>query len=110
MRISDWSSDVCSSDLFFTTSASGVVNITDPAIDNDPDIVTANYLIMWDVTGTTQQDYKVVVTRTDTGATLVDTDWVTSTAEQYLVEGKVGRGSCRERVCQYVEISVGAGF
>src|SRR3546814_17479930 len=42
---------------------------------------------MWDVTGTTQQDYKVVVTRTDTGATLVDTDWVTSTAEQYLVEG-----------------------
>src|SRR3546814_2829932 len=87
MRISDWSSDVCSSDLFFTTSASGVVNITDPAIDNDPDIVTANYRIMWDVTGTTQQDYKVVVTRTDTGATLVDTDWVTSTAEQYLVEG-----------------------
>src|SRR3546814_10852827 len=98
MRISDLSSDVCSSDLrwrvktwdssdvespwseygFFTTSASGVVNITDPAIDNDPDIVTANYLIMWDVTGTTQQDYKVVVTR------------------------KIGRASCRERVCQYL--------
>lgn len=72
---------------FFTTSASGVVNITDPATDNDPDIVTANYLILWDVTGTTQDDYKVVVTRTDTGATLVDTGWVNSADEQYLVEG-----------------------
>lgn len=72
---------------FFTTSASGVVNITDPAIDNDPDIVTANYLVVWQVSGTTQDDYRVVVTRTDTGATLVDTSWVTSADTQYLVEG-----------------------
>lgn len=72
---------------FFTTSASGSVNITDPATDNDPDIVTANYLVVWEVTGTTQDDYRVVVTRTDTGATLVNTDWVNSAATQYLVEG-----------------------
>jgi hypothetical protein len=72
---------------FFTTSASGVVNITDPATDNDPDMVTANYLVMWEVTGTTQQAYRVVVTRTDNGTSLVDTGWVTSTATQYLVEG-----------------------
>lgn len=72
---------------FFTTSNSGTVNITDPGIDNDPDIVTANYLVLWEVTGTTQDDYKVVVTRTDTGATLVDTGWVNSADEQYLVEG-----------------------
>ena len=72
---------------FFTTSAAGLVNITDPATDNDPDIVTANYLVVWEVTGTTQDDYRVVVTRTDTSATLVDTGWVNSAATQYLVEG-----------------------
>ena len=72
---------------FFVTSASGVVNITEPAANNDPDIVTANTLVVWDVTGTVQKDYRVVVTRTDTGATLVDTGWVNSTATQYLVEG-----------------------
>ena len=72
---------------FFTTSASGIVNITDPATDNDPDIVTANYLVVWDVTGTTQEAYRIVVTRTDTGATLLNTGWVSSVATQYLVEG-----------------------
>lgn len=72
---------------FFTTSNSGTVNITDPSVDNDPDIVTANYLVVWSVTGTTQDEYRVVVTRTDNGATLVDTGWVVSAATQYLVEG-----------------------
>jgi len=72
---------------FFTTSNTGVVNITDPAIDNDPDIVTANYLVMWTVTNTTQTAYNIVVTRTDTGATLISTGWVTSTDTQFLVEG-----------------------
>lgn len=75
---------------FFSTSNTGVVNITDPAVDNDLNIVTANYLIRWSVANTTQAAYNIVVTRTDTGATLVSTGWVTSTATQYLV---VGMGS-----------------
>ncbi len=82
---SEWS--VWSDYGFFSTSNTGVVNITDPAIDNDPDIVTANYLVKWSVSNTTQQDYNIVVTRTDTGATLISTGWVTSTATQYLVQG-----------------------
>jgi hypothetical protein len=72
---------------FFTTSASGVVNITDPDSDNDPDIVTANYLVQWEVSGTTQEDYRVVVFRTDTDEELVDTGWVESDDTEYLVEG-----------------------
>lgn len=72
---------------FFSTSSTGIVNITDPAVDNDPDIVTANYLVMWSVANTTQTAYNVVVTRTDTGATLVSTGWVTSAETQYLVVG-----------------------
>lgn len=75
---------------FFSTSNTGLVNITDPAVDNDLNIVTANYLVRWSVANTTQAAYNVVVTRTDTGATLVSTGWVTSTATQYLV---VGMGS-----------------
>ncbi|WP_433242499.1 hypothetical protein [Actinomadura nitritigenes] len=70
----------------FATSASGSVTITAPATDNDPTIITADYLITWSVTGTVQAAYRVVVTRTDTGATLIDTNWTTSTATSYLVE------------------------
>lgn len=90
-RVMTWDShDVASpwSDFgFFQTSSKGVVNITDPAIDNDPNIVTANYLLMWSVTNTTQSAYNIVITRTDTGATLISTGWVASTATQYLIQG-----------------------
>lgn len=72
---------------FFTTSGSGTVTITSPAIDNDPDIVTANTLVTWSVTGTTQAAYRVVVTRTSTGATIINTGYVSSTDTQYLVQG-----------------------
>lgn len=75
---------------FFTTSASGVVNITTPATDNDPNIVTANFAVVWNVTGTIQAAYKVVVTRTDNSAVLVDTGWVTSTDTTYLIIGMLG--------------------
>lgn len=90
-RVKTWDSYVVESPWsdygFFSTSNTGVVNITDPAIDNDPNIVTANYLIRWSVSNTTQAAYNVVVTRTDTGATLISTGWVTSTDTQYLVVG-----------------------
>jgi len=90
-RVKTWDSYVVESPWsdygFFSTSNTGVVNITDPAIDNDPNIVTANYLIRWTVSNTTQAAYNIVVTRTDTGATLVSTGWVTSTDLQYLVIG-----------------------
>ena len=90
-RVRTWDShDVVSpwSDYaFFQTSSKGVVNITDPAIDNDPNIVTANYLLMWSVTNTTQSAYNIVITRTDTGATLISTGWIASTATQYLIQG-----------------------
>lgn len=75
---------------FFTTSASGVVNITTPSIDNDPNIITANFSVVWNVTGTVQAAYKVVVTRTDNSSVLVDTGWVTSTDTTYLIVGMLG--------------------
>jgi hypothetical protein len=39
------------------------------------------------VSGTTQEDYRVVVFRTDTDEELVDTGWVESDDTEYLVEG-----------------------
>ncbi|QEQ93602.1 hypothetical protein SEA_ZUKO_24 [Streptomyces phage Zuko] len=90
-RVKTWDSYITASPWsdygFFSTSNTGVVNITDPAVDNDLNIVTANYLVRWTVSNTTQAAYNIVVTRTDTGATLVSTGWVTSTATQYLVTG-----------------------
>lgn len=71
----------------FVTSESGTVTIIDPAVDNDPEIITSSYLLEWEVDGTTQADYRVVARRTDTGAVLVDTGWVASTDTTYLLQG-----------------------
>src|SRR3546814_8605139 len=74
MRISDWSSDVCSSDL--------------------PSILGASFLVMGKVDGraaTQKPNYNVE-------GWLVDL----SPEERGDVWRKIGRASCRERVCQYV--------
>lgn len=71
----------------FTTSNTGSVTITDPPSDNDPSIITANVEVTWNVTGATQEDYRVVVVRTDTGAEHLNTGWVTSTNTTYEVTG-----------------------
>lgn len=71
----------------FQTSAGGNVTVTDPASDNPPGVVAADYEIDWSVTGTTQNSYRVVVTRVDTSTVLVDTGYVVSAATSYLVAG-----------------------
>lgn len=71
----------------FQTSASGTVTITDPAADNPGDIETSTTTVSWSVADTTQVSYRVVVTRTDTSAVLVDTGWVTGTETSYAITG-----------------------
>lgn len=71
----------------FSTSAGGAVTVTVPSVDNPPGVITDDYTVEWSVTGTVQAAYRVVVTRVDTGATLVNTGWVTSTATSYGVAG-----------------------
>src|SRR3546814_5578292 len=92
MRISDWSSDVCSSDLVAKSikpSARGEFEITD---------VNKAYL--------SQGKLKVsVFTR---GTAWLDTGTFTSLMQagqfvQVMEERQeIGRAACRERVCQYV--------
>jgi hypothetical protein len=71
----------------FSTSAGGNVTVTDPTADNPDGVVTDDYTIEWSVSGTTQASYRVVVTRTDTSAELVNTGWVTGTGTTYTVTG-----------------------
>lgn len=71
----------------FQTSAGGNVTVTSPALDNPAGLITSSQTVAWSVSGTTQDSYRVVVTRTDTSAVLVDTGWVASAATSYAVTG-----------------------
>lgn len=71
----------------FSTSDSGVVNITFPAFDNDPSIITAAFLLTWTVSNTTQAQYRVWVYRTLDEVLVSDTGWVSSTATSHQVSG-----------------------
>src|SRR3546814_18666232 len=91
MRISDWSSDVCSSDLeaFLLKSApfgaAGVHGLDDVVIGAGHAVIQPQ-----------QVAHRVVLRH----------DEPESAGRQ---PGKIGRASCRERVWQYVSISVVAG-
>jgi hypothetical protein len=70
---------------FFSTSNTGIVNITDPVVDNDPSIIASNHLLLWDVIGPFDE-FRVVVFRTDTEELHMDSDWVaTETITQFLI-------------------------
>src|SRR3546814_1815983 len=70
MRISDWSSDVCSSDLFPTAHVQAMLD--------GEGIPAARYNELADVWEDEQVQHRKLRAR------------------------KIGRASCRERVCQYV--------
>src|SRR3546814_17653411 len=91
MRISDWSSDVCSSDLLRPLPRIGgaerrlgedivVIFVDDRALD----------------------DRRAVVQQRGNDAARVEL----SVFRRVMLELEIGRASCRDRVCQYVLISV----
>src|SRR3546814_13500184 len=83
MRISDWSSDVCSSDLASVKIASGMPKVTATTIG------VSALGRMW---------------RASRRPKPAPSPRAASTYSFSLIE--IGRASCRERVCQYVSISV----
>src|SRR3546814_20526036 len=93
MRISDWSSDVCSSDLH-------IEETTMPATSSDQPL----YRI--DECSDLMVDACVCG---DQGDLIFLSVWARDTAIQQFIGRltlEIGRASCRERVCQYVSISV----
>src|SRR3546814_17801321 len=100
MRISDWSSDVCSSDLLEPSAGTGLLAILAE--------IAGGSLILNELAETRADLLShlfpaISVTRFDAAQIHDHLD----PANVPTVE--IGRASCRERVCQYVEISVVAG-
>src|SRR3546814_19270471 len=106
MRISDWSSDVCSSDLYFLGGLLGTghhwyfngqtqVNLAISALFSALEVVPLTLLTLdaWDFVRTTQSE------RDEQGQRKgVPNQWTI----YFLMTVEIGRASCGERGCQYV--------
>src|SRR3546814_18332297 len=98
MRISDWSSDVCSSDLQYLAA------VRDQELRGPiDDIVVMHYLpgpeISFDILAVDGKMLKYAArTKLGTGRQHI--------VSRHPLENQIGRASCRDRVCQYVSISV----
>src|SRR3546814_17130882 len=98
MRISDWSSDVCSSDLIAIEAPAGASVIGRTTEDQMHIGVFWGYVAMMEGLVAKLRAEIGRPTRTiATGGLAVLFDEHTD-----IFDAKIGRASCRERVCQYV--------
>src|SRR3546814_17932585 len=94
MRISDWSSDVCSSDLL---AASAVAVFS-------PRLVPAVFVFVRQLSRSTRSTLCPAMHATKD--LFLDCHGVPqNTTFPFKRQGQIGRASCRERVCQYVSNS-----
>src|SRR3546814_15700337 len=110
MRIIDWSSDVCSSDLSANGGAMLMVHAAGKGVKTGQ--VTVKLVFdTRDVEGFKEkcmaQGLKFGATHKADGYSFANAKDPDGTA---LSISKIGRASCRERVCKYGEISVVAGI
>src|SRR3546814_12788214 len=116
MRISDWSSDVCSSDLARTDWAvhialaiDGVATVGAVALpglgltlrSDQPIAVPVANTPLKMVVSRTRPAAEAVAVAEAIGAELLPMGSAGAKA-MAIVRGEIGGGSCRERVCQYV--------
>src|SRR3546814_11589664 len=99
MRISDWSSDVCSSDL----SIGGLDKKWKAFVENEGDSVDRIRTEIAEIaqqTGMALPEFRRIVNMVQKG------EREARIAKKEMVEAnlrlEIGRASCRERVCQYV--------
>src|SRR3546814_14436276 len=103
MRISDWSSDVCSSDL---KRGAGTLTLSGANTYSNRTVIDAGTLALAGA-GTIGAGNLVIganaefdISQADVGASVIQ---LNGPAEGSIaLGGKIGRASCRERVCQYV--------
>src|SRR3546814_16720976 len=99
MRISDWSSDVCSSDLFGQSQREIDGEPLGTGERGIPEILEDRFAAVVDPGETIEQVALDVVAIALRG--LADIGPESGLFLRGLL-GKIGRASCRERVCQYV--------
>src|SRR3546814_8157713 len=87
MRISDWSSDVCSSDLLIAHSLADGLITQQAGIPGDDGVGAVQQLVLDGL------DFRDVVYRMHLAQALKN---------RAALFCKIGRAPCRERVCQYV--------
>src|SRR3546814_12637677 len=98
MRSSDWSSDVCSSNL---AALRPVVEAHPPSVTPAEFAATRQSLFSFRYCNlafapASRQQRSLYRPAHESARDLVYARWLT------LLRGKIGRASCRERVCQYV--------
>src|SRR3546814_15543591 len=100
MRISDWSSDVCSSDLLTITP------LATPGPQRDVATAPATAPVAASTARGEQRgdggSIRVATAKIDALINLVGELVITQAMLQELASHQIGRASCRERVCQYV--------
>src|SRR3546814_11048851 len=106
MRISDWSSDVCSSDLERLEARRPALAWCLPLLLNERvalDLVHADLVLLL-------VDAALVVVLLDLASLVVEVKLVAAcraagayrAAQQGLAAGQIGRAACRESACRYV--------
>src|SRR3546814_17897021 len=118
MRISDWSSDVCSSDLLGETAIVSSFGAESAVLLHLVSRAAPDMPVLFLDTGKHFPETLAyrdelaaklnlnIVNLTPDAAELEATD---ATELRWSYAPEIGRASCRERVCQYVYISVDAG-
>src|SRR3546814_13007645 len=111
MRISDWSSDVCSSDLFFSAMVTGARNMIGIGIATATAGIIVGAVSQTGV-GLVLADLVEIVSMGNIMLILIFTAVLSlilgmglPTTATYIVVSslmEIGRASCRESVCQYV--------
>src|SRR3546814_15839131 len=123
MRISDWSSDVCSSDLLAAVKdkaikpEEGLGGPADTAVGDFAGAFASATIKLDQLYSTPDQSHSMMEPHATTAAWNNDklTIWTSNQMIAWAVGDlaqtlrKIGRASYRERVCQYVEISLVAG-
>src|SRR3546814_1624132 len=107
MRISDWSSDVCSSDLFAVARIAGI-----QAAKKTSDLIPLCHPLMLtsvkvELNAEGEDRVRIVARCKLSGQTGVEMEALTAASVAALTiydmcKAEIGRASCRERVCQYV--------
>src|SRR3546814_997495 len=98
MRISDWSSDVCSSDLVPVTDTGTIAESLANAADLARHAEALGYGRYW----VAEHHGMAGIASAATAVVLAHVGHATSTIRIGAGGIKIGRESCRERVCQYV--------